>query len=91
MKNVQVWANGKLVDTFDFESDPAQDNADAIDGLMVQAMNAMQNIIDTPDVAFANVAAAQTAMRQLQQQVRQEAQLLKRVIRKLRNDYSGTA
>lgn len=91
MRTVQLYdGNGKLLSETPLPADPALDNADALPDLLRNAMAAMQAIIDTPDVAFANIANAQVAMRNLQAQVRQEARLLRRLIRLAVGDLTGT-
>lgn len=49
--------------------------------LIQQAMVGLQNIIDAPPANVANVAQAQTAIRQLQTAVTLEARVLRRLIR----------
>lgn len=48
---------------------------------LTQGLAAMQQIIDTPDVTFSNLAGAQTAMRQMQMAVKAEARQLRRLTR----------
>lgn len=45
------------------------------------AMATLQAIIDSPQVTFTTLAQAQTQMRQLQTQVKDEARLLRRLVR----------
>lgn len=58
---------------------------------LAAAMTSMQTIIDTAQVSFTTTAAAQTAMRALQTQVKDEARLLRRLVRAVVEDYSGTS
>lgn len=59
--------------------------------LAAQAMAAMQQIIDSPQPTFSNIAGAQTAARSLHQAVVAEARLLRRLIRLAVHDFDGTA
>lgn len=54
------------------------------------ALATMQAIIDTAQISFTTVAQAQTAMRGLQAQVKDEARVLRRLIRLAVEDYTGT-
>jgi hypothetical protein len=65
-------------------------NQSAIETNLAQDMALMQAIIDTPNVAFTNIAGAQTAMRDIQRQLKDVARNLKRVDRTIVKDYSGT-
>lgn len=53
-----------------------------------QAMTALTNIINAADVTFSNITQAQTQMRQLQTAIRQEARVLKNILRHLGNNFT---
>lgn len=56
-------------------------NTATIDARLATALAGLQTIIDTPAVTFTNLTGAQTAMRQLQSQVKDEARVLRGLIR----------
>lgn len=72
--------------------DPAVGEANRVTILdqAAAAMSALQAIIDTPLVSFSNVAGAQTAVRGLQAQVKDEARVLRRLVRLAVADLTGT-
>lgn len=63
----------------------------ALEDQLASAMAAMQQIIDTPDIAAGTLTTAQlsNAVRQLQTAVKAEARLLRRILRVMRADYTG--
>lgn len=65
-------------------------NLQAVSDAVTAAAAAMQAIIDTPAPNIGNVAQAQTAIRALQTQVKDEARLIRRLIRLAVEDYTGT-
>lgn len=65
-------------------------NVQAVRDAVTAAAAVMQAIIDTPVPNIGNVAQAQTAIRALQAQVKDEARLLRRLIRLAVEDYTGT-
>lgn len=80
---------GVLVSTEQVEIPDEEARHDTIDTALRQALATLQAIIDTPQAAFGNIAGAQTAVRALQVQVKDEARILRRLIRLAVNDFSG--
>lgn len=68
----------------------AEGNKTAIETNLEQDQAAMQAIIDTPNVSFTTVAQSQTAMRDIQRQLKDAARNLKRLNRVALGDYDGT-
>jgi len=67
-------------------------NADTIDQRLAAAMAALQQIIDAADIAPGTLTAAQlsNAVRALQAAVKTEARALRRIIRHVRGDLTGS-
>lgn len=64
-------------------------NAEAVRDFVAQSTTALQAIIDAPPVTFTTVAQGQTAMRALQNQMKDSARLMRRIARFVLDDYSG--
>lgn len=70
----------------------ASERATTIDGLLAQSMAGLQTIIDTADIPAGTLTGAQLSnhVRALQQAVKVEARALRRLVRLVRGDLSGT-
>lgn len=88
----QCWdLDGNLVEDDQVVVDTtAEDNESTIRQQVDLALTMLQQIIDTPQVTFSNVAGAQTAMRALQAQVKDEARVLRRLIRLAVQRFDGS-
>ena len=87
----QTYENGVLVGSTPREVDVTAEVVEyTLHDLVRQAMVGMQAIIDSPQVTFTTLAQAQTQMRQLQAQVKDEARVLRRMLRLLLGDFTGT-
>jgi HPt (histidine-containing phosphotransfer) domain-containing protein len=66
--------------------------AETLDQALAAAMAAMQQIVDAPDLAAGTLTAAQlsNACRSLQTAVKVEARLLRRLVRHVRGDMTGS-
>ena len=90
-RTIQTYdGQGNLVGSETYETRPEDDNAEAIDAALVVAAAQLQAIIDAPLASFTTVAQAQTAVRDVQQALRVEARVLKRLIRRVRGDLTGS-
>ena len=65
-------------------------NAVTIKSNVAAALTAMQAIIDTPAPQFGNIAGARAAIQDLQSQVKDEARVLRRLIRLVADQLDGT-
>jgi hypothetical protein len=73
------------------EEEIASQRAAEIRSELAKVLTALQTIIDSPQVTFSNIAGAQTASRQLQQAIKTEASILRRVVRLTANQLDGTS
>lgn len=87
----QVFQDGRLLEEQVVEVDVTTDtNRATIEEQIHLALSALAAIIDTPQATFSTVAQAQAQIRTLQGQVKDEARILRRLIRLQVGDLTGT-
>jgi hypothetical protein len=64
-------------------------NQQAIRDFIAQALSGLQAIINTPPATFTTTPGVEAAMRALQAQVKDEARLLRRIVRFLLDDFTA--